>query len=147
MRQAPPIVFKLIVNDRPGIFKSGRPALRTTLRTDKSYPARAPDIYSANFNQSDYDNGSFTNVEWYRQRVAGKGGPLFSVRIRRFIAAIPMNSLSPSHASSTRSAATAARRHAESRLGHDCGSFYAPLDGVNSYLNYVTSPYSGWKVV
>jgi two-component system, sensor histidine kinase YesM len=32
-------------------------------------------------------------------------------------------------------------------LGNHLGSFYAPIDGNKSYINFVTSPYSGWKVV
>lgn len=29
----------------------------------------------------------------------------------------------------------------------DTGSFYAVVDGVDSFFNYVTSPYSGWTVI
>ncbi|WP_099354818.1 cache domain-containing sensor histidine kinase [Fredinandcohnia onubensis] len=30
---------------------------------------------------------------------------------------------------------------------NETGSFYTQIDGENSYLNFVTSPYSGWKVI
>ncbi|QJC53526.1 histidine kinase [Paenibacillus albicereus] len=32
-------------------------------------------------------------------------------------------------------------------LGQASGDFYAPVSGRDSYLNFVTSPYSGWKVI
>ncbi|MHA0857342.1 cache domain-containing sensor histidine kinase [Paenibacillus sp. CMAA1364] len=32
-------------------------------------------------------------------------------------------------------------------LSHDSGSFYAPFAGNSSYLDFMTSPYSGWKVI
>ncbi|CAI6066637.1 cache domain-containing sensor histidine kinase [Cohnella sp. JJ-181] len=35
----------------------------------------------------------------------------------------------------------------ESRLSLDKDSFYAQVDGAPSFVNYVTSPYSGWKVI
>lgn len=32
-------------------------------------------------------------------------------------------------------------------LDEDNGSFYAYFEGANSFMNFVTSPYSGWKVI
>ncbi|OAB32066.1 hypothetical protein PMSD_18175 [Paenibacillus macquariensis subsp. defensor] len=32
-------------------------------------------------------------------------------------------------------------------LANDTGSFYAPFAGKQSYLDFITSPYSGWKVI
>ncbi|NOU96133.1 HAMP domain-containing protein [Paenibacillus sp. LMG 31456] len=32
-------------------------------------------------------------------------------------------------------------------LNADTDSFYAPLAGTDSFINFVTSPYSGWKVI
>ena len=34
-----------------------------------------------------------------------------------------------------------------SDLKEDSGSFYAPVDGVDSFFNFVTSPYSEWTVI
>ncbi|QMV43178.1 cache domain-containing sensor histidine kinase [Cohnella cholangitidis] len=35
----------------------------------------------------------------------------------------------------------------QSVLDQDTGSFYAPIAGTDSFVNFVTSPYSGWKVI
>ncbi|MEK3910049.1 sensor histidine kinase [Paenibacillus sp. FSL H7-0331] len=32
-------------------------------------------------------------------------------------------------------------------LNSETGSFYSPIAGKDSYINFVTSPYSGWKVI
>ncbi|MGG1551870.1 cache domain-containing sensor histidine kinase [Paenibacillus ferrarius] len=35
----------------------------------------------------------------------------------------------------------------EAVLAQETGSFYAWFNGANAYVNFVTSPYSGWKVI
>ncbi|MCY9658609.1 sensor histidine kinase [Paenibacillus chondroitinus] len=43
--------------------------------------------------------------------------------------------------------ATLKEQAIQSVLGNETGSFYANFSGVDSYINFVTSSYSGWKVI
>ncbi|MDU0202336.1 cache domain-containing sensor histidine kinase [Paenibacillus sp. MAH-36] len=43
--------------------------------------------------------------------------------------------------------ATLKEQAIQSVLNNETGSFYANFSGVNSYINFVTSSYSGWKVI
>ncbi|BFT73538.1 sensor histidine kinase [Paenibacillus sp. P36] len=43
--------------------------------------------------------------------------------------------------------ATLKEQAIQSMLGNETGSFYANFSGVDSYINFVTSSYSGWKVI
>ncbi|NOV04554.1 cache domain-containing sensor histidine kinase [Paenibacillus planticolens] len=49
--------------------------------------------------------------------------------------------------SMTNLSATLKDQAIQSVLEHDSGSFYANFSGVDSYINFVTSSYSGWKVI